>query len=84
MRIRWADDLVTALDELGGEAHLSEIYPTVRKIRLRAGRSVPPTLKQTVQGALERHSRASENFDGEELFEMVSKYSGWYRLARNK
>ena len=82
MKFTWADDIETALRNLGGEAHLSEIYPEVRRIRSEAGRSVPPRLKPTIRGRLECHSRASDTFTGVERFVMVSKGSGMYCLVR--
>ena len=83
MTIKWADDCETALRRLGGEAHRSEIISEVRRIRLKAGRSIPVSLEQTVQDALERHSRRSDKFTGVERFVMVSKGSGNYRLPRS-
>ena len=71
MRVTWSDDIESALENLGGKAHRSDILREVRKIRSRAGRSVPESIEETVQGALQR----------EERFVMVSKGSGWYRLA---
>lgn len=81
MRITWADDIETALRNLGGAAHRSDIIYEVRKIRHGAGRSLPPTLEQTVQGALERHCRQSDIFNGVERFVMEAKGTGFYRLA---
>ena len=80
--ISWADDVEKALLILGGQAHLSQIYEEVEKIRMAASRSVPRTLKQTIQDALERHSPESEKYTGIERFSLVEKGEGIYRLAR--
>ena len=40
-KIRWVDDIRAALQQLGGEASLHEIYKSVRDRRNEAGRSVP-------------------------------------------
>ena len=37
----WLDDVIVALENSGGEAHLSEIYREVRRIRGENGRTLP-------------------------------------------
>ena len=81
MKVTWADDCEAALRALGGEAHLSEIYREVQRIRSEAGRSVPESLEATIRKELESHSQDSDNFNGNERFIIVSKGSGIYRLA---
>ena len=78
----WVEDIWWALKNLGGEAHRSDIISEVRRIRVAAGRSIPATIDMTIQGYLQRHSRTSDTYTGAELFVMVSKGSGRYRLAR--
>ena len=78
--ITWADDIYTGLQNLGGEAHLRDIYVEVRRIRLVAGRSVPQEFEATIRQALESHCQTSSNFRGVERFEMVAKGSGLWRL----
>ena len=81
MTITWVDDIKTALRELGGEIHRGDIIAEVRRIRARAGRSLPSTLEQTVQQALQRHCCKSNGFKGIERFVLLTKGSRLYRLA---
>lgn len=66
----WRDDVKAALLQLGGEAHLSEIYRQVRQIRLSAGRRLPRSTEAIVRRELEYNSSDSESFTG--------KYN-WFR-----
>lgn len=69
---RWVDDVVSALQTLGGKAHLSDIYRIVKDIRLRRGASIPESLEAVVRKELEYHSSDSESYTGiEDLFYMV-------------
>jgi hypothetical protein len=78
---RWVDDIQAVLLELGGEAHLSSIYDHVRLARRQAGRSWPPNAEACIRERLETHSSSSENYKGgPDLFEMVEKGSGVWRL----
>lgn len=61
-KIRWVDDVKTALRRMGGEASLHEIYKSVEKIRSNSGRSTPKTLEATIRRTIEDHSEDSENF----------------------
>ena len=65
----WREDTIQALKNLGGVAHLSEIYKEVEK--LRKGK-LNNTWKQTVQGVLETYSSDSEAYGGgKDIFYMV-------------
>ena len=63
-KVRWRDDVYTALLELGGSASLRAIYDQTRKIRLENGRSVPPNLQAIVRRELEYNSSDSHVFTG--------------------
>ena len=76
----WADDIETALENLGGEAHLSGIYGEVEEIRKAAGRTWPPTARDLIRGTPEKHCRDSDIFGGDERFTMLARGSGQYRL----
>lgn len=68
---RWCDDVRSALNELGGSAHLSKIYEKVEEIRQGAGRSTPKSLEEVVRKELEMRSSDSEVYDevrGEDWF----------------
>ena len=62
----WADDIETALSNLGGEASLHEIYREVELVR--GPERLTPSWQATVRGTLERHSPDSQVFGGRELF----------------
>jgi hypothetical protein len=51
----WVDDVLEALRQLGGKAHLSEIYNRVRTIRRNAGRTLPKHFESVVHTRLEDH-----------------------------
>ena len=72
-KMRWVDDIVTALKRLGGEASLDEIYRTTKAIRQSAGRSLPRTLEAVVRRTLEDHSSDSANYRAENLFRLVGR-----------
>ncbi|MGJ8537557.1 MAG: hypothetical protein ACSHW2_10420, partial [Parasphingopyxis sp.] len=63
-KIFWRDDVLFALEQLGGEAPLDEIYQEVRRIRLREGRSLPLNYKAIVRRELEYNSSDSNVFKG--------------------
>jgi hypothetical protein len=83
--LRWVDDVVEALMQLGGKAHLSRIENRVRELRFEAGRSWPKNAGACVRHTLETHCANSLNYrGGPNLFEMVDRGSGWWRLRVEK
>lgn len=64
--MRWIDDIKTALIELGGQAHLSDIYRIVRKHRIEREDTLGE-LEAWVRYNLQQNSRGK----GEDLFEPV-------------
>jgi hypothetical protein len=81
---RWVDDVVKALQDLGGKATLSSVYDAVERIRRDSRRSIPRTLDATVRRTLEDHSSDSHNYQGRaDLFFMPEgKGSGVWALRR--
>jgi len=65
----WVEDIVTALQQLGGVGTLQEIYQEIEKIREPARR--PKTWKAIVRAMLERYSSDSAMFQGADLFYSV-------------
>ena len=63
-RILWRDDVRAALIDLGGQAHLSEIYAKVRELRRVGGRSLPFELEAIVRRELENNSSDAGAFTG--------------------
>ena len=65
----WREDIITALERLGGKAHRSKILEEVKKIR---GDNLNNTWEQTVQRELESYSSDSDAFlNKEDIFYMV-------------
>lgn len=65
---RWVDDIRTALENLGGIAHRSEILKEVQRIRPGPH---PPTIVQTIQRTIQNHSSDSAGFRDDDLFYTV-------------
>lgn len=72
-KVRWVDDVVLALQFLGGGGVLHEIYKKVEEIRTSTGRSVPKSLEATIRRTIEDHSSDSDNFRGVDLFKKVGR-----------
>lgn len=82
-KIRWCDDVKTALEEMGGQASLHRIYKRVAEIRKAAGRSVPDSLEATIRRTLEDFSSDSDNYRGADWFCMPEgKGSGVWALRK--
>lgn len=64
-KVRWRDDVLDALNNLGGCAHLSDIYREVREIRLRHGRTVPTNANAIVRRELEQNCFEAGAYTGE-------------------
>ena len=72
-KIRWVDDVVLALQRLGGSATLSQIYQSVEAERRAELRSTPASLEATVRRTIEDHSSDSDNFRGPDLFIKIGR-----------
>ncbi len=85
-KIRWVDDVVSALENLGGRARLGAIYEEVSRIRKLGGRSVPRSLEATVRRTLEDFCDESDNFRGINLFSMPNGRGAgiWLLLPRER
>lgn len=59
----WLDDIIEAYNNLGGEAHYSELYPEVEKIRLKNNASWYDKVENTIQRCVQTHSSDSAGFD---------------------
>ena len=79
----WKEDVVKALQNLGGVAHRSEIQEEVKRIR---GDNLNNTWTQTIQRELESYSSDSEAFlKKEDLFYMAEgKGNGVWGLRNFK
>jgi len=62
--ISWRESVKRALNELGGTAHLREIYSKVKKIRESVGLSIPTNFEAIVRKELEINSPDSKHFQG--------------------
>jgi negative regulator of replication initiation len=54
--VLWRHDVKAAIGNLGGEAHLKEIYKEVRRLRTENGRTVPDNLEAIVRREIEYNS----------------------------
>jgi len=60
--MRWIDDVVDAMKQLGGKATYSDLYQEVRRIRLAEGRSLPPSTEAIIRREVENHAAESQAF----------------------
>lgn len=56
----WTEDIVTALENIGGSGSYSDIYAAIERLR----RDLPPTWKNGVQRNIQDHSSDSKGFRG--------------------
>ena len=82
----WREDIIKALENLGGVAHLSKIYKEVELIRKG---NLNPTWDRTIQRELETNSSDSDAFQkdrkGEDLFYIAKgKGQGVWGLRKMK
>ena len=68
----WREDIVKALESLGGEADLADIYREIKKIR---SHDLPRTYEATVRGTIETGSSDSEKWKKgtPDLFQKVGR-----------
>lgn len=79
----WKQDIIKALELLGGSAHRSEIHKKVSELR---NGKLNNTWKQTIQRELETYSSDSDAYSGkEDLFYVVEgKGKGYWGLRKFK
>ena len=77
----WVQDVVKALQNLGGIANLTDgLYAEIEKI---SDKELSKEWRATVRNAIETHSSNSDNFRGKDLFESVAgtgARKGYWRL----
>ena len=66
----WVEDIVQALENLGGQATLTQIYEEVKRIRLEP---LPDSFKASIRERIEAYSSDSTNFKGKDLFKRIDK-----------
>ena len=75
----WKQEVVYLLRNLGGKAYLNEIY---KEFEAHGTRPHINAYDAVIRGTLEKGSRESKCFDGDELFYMVDgKNNGHYGLV---
>lgn len=78
----WKQEVVYLLRNLGGRAYLNEIY---KEFEAHGTRPHINAYDAVIRGTLEKGSRESKCFDGDELFYMVDgKNNGHYGLIEMK
>jgi predicted transport protein len=66
----WVEDVKHALENLGGQSSLNDLYVEVRRIRTG---SKPKSLNAIVRRTLEDHSPDSKNFNGKDYFKNIDR-----------
>lgn len=64
----WVEDIVQALENLGGQAHRKDILEEIKRIR---SEPLPLHAIESMQGCIERNSSDSEAFNGKDLFKKI-------------
>lgn len=67
-RESWVDSIVEAMQLLGGDAHYDDLYPMIKKVRVRKNLSVPASFDETVRRCIQDHSKDSQGFKGRDIF----------------
>lgn len=75
----WRDEVINALQDLGGRATLSELYDYIQK---NTSRELPETWKATVRYTLQTNSSSSKAFrSGKDVFVRLDR--GYWALRNN-
>jgi len=61
----WLEEIVTALNNLGGRAHYESLYDEVRRIHSSA---LPKSWKKIIQRHIQDHSADSDGYKGDNIF----------------
>lgn len=61
----WISDIVSAISNLGGKAHYSELYAEIKRIRVAP---LPNAWKKIVQRQIQDHASESSGFKSKKLF----------------
>ena len=77
--MEWWKDVRNALEELGGRAHLSQIYRKVYCRRKNRKDTLGDNYKEWIRNALQENSRGK----GHDTFEPVKIGSGIWKLKGN-
>lgn len=64
----WVEDIVQALENLGGQAHRRQIINEVKRIRTEP---LPKNVDETIQERIQAHSSDSAHFQGKDLFRRI-------------
>ena len=73
----WLERIITALDTLGGEADLNDLYEAIEQ---KWPEVLTKRWKATVRKEIETHCVSSANFKGDDVFVWVAP--GRYRLKK--
>lgn len=61
---KWIDDVFDGISAIGGKGYYSEIYTSVKAMRLRGGHKIPKSFEAIVRREIENHSSDSEAYMG--------------------
>ena len=65
----WINDIISAMNNLGGTAHYSDLYAEIKRIR---NAPLPNAWKKIVQRQIQDHARESSGFKSKKLFYPVN------------
>ena len=82
--VDWAAKVEEALTNLGGEAHLSEIYPEMERVFEKYGIPKTKNFEASIRGTIEAHSSDSKLFNSADLFASGGKGTGRWSLRRKR
>lgn len=74
--MEWWKDVKIALEQLGGQAHLSRIYPIVHRRREARNGTLGKNYREWIRNSLQQNSRGR----GHDIFEPVKLGSGVWKL----
>ena len=68
----WLDDIITALNQLGGEANYEDLYPAIEKLRVKRNKNLYTSFKAVVRRTIQEHSKETKSFKYFDVFYSVN------------
>jgi len=80
---KWIDDVLSGILAIGGKGYYSEIYKSVKRIRIENGNRIPKSFEAIIRREIENHSSESEAFLGkQDLFTAPKGLGAGYWAVR--
>lgn len=68
----WVEDIIGALQQLGGTATYEDLYPRIKLIRESKGHTWGPQSDAVVRGRIQENSSQTKSFKGKDIFYSVN------------